>query len=90
IIAFSGAILGTTAGYLFAKNINIIARFLEKYTGFQLFPPQEYLFFSIPYYWSWQWVSIVTFLNIGILLFASLIPAIKAARLNPATTLKNE
>ncbi len=89
-IALNGSIFGTTFGYLFAKNINEIAKFLEKYTGFQLFPPQEYLFYSIPYYWSWQWIGFITSLNIVILLLASLLPAIKAVKLNPALTLKNE
>lgn len=89
-VSVCGSLLGCGLGYLFAKNINEIAQFLEKYTGFKLFPPQEYLFYSIPYYWSWKWVIFVSLLNIGILVFAALLPAYKAAYLNPAYILKNE
>lgn len=90
IVSMCGSLFGSGLGYLFAKNINEIAKFLEKYTGFKLFPPQEYMFYSIPYYWSWSWMLFITFLNVSILLLAALLPAYKAANLNPAFTLKNE
>lgn len=90
IVSILGSLLGSGAGYLFAKNINGIAQFLEKYTGFKLFPPQEYMFYSIPYFWSWSWMLFVSLLNISILVIAALLPAYKAANLNPAYTLKNE
>jgi lipoprotein-releasing system permease protein len=90
VISLAGSFLGGIIGYLFAKNINEIASFLEKYTGFKLFPPQEYLFYKIPYYWSWKWAAFITLLNIGILLLACLLPAFRAVKLQPAQTLKNE
>ncbi|MFN7182218.1 MAG: ABC transporter permease [Planctomycetota bacterium] len=90
LVSVAGSMVGTTLGYFFARNINEIAKFLEQYTGFQLFPPQEYLFYTIPYYWSWKWCFTVIFLNIAILLSASILPALKAAKLNPAVALKNE
>lgn len=89
-ISLAGSIAGCGIGYLFAKNINEIAQFLEKYTGFKLFPPQEYMFYSIPFYWSWDWAAFVCALNVIILVVASFLPAYKAANLNPAYTLKNE
>jgi lipoprotein-releasing system permease protein len=85
-----GAGLGTALGLTLTININEVERFLSGLTGSELFPRSIYYFDSIPtdiQDWS---VVLVNVGALGIAVFASVMPALRAALLHPVRALRYE
>ena len=85
-----GAGVGGIAGLLFVANINQIADVLESVTGQEVFDPTVYYFDHIPTLinpWTVAWVIVGA---IMIAVFASVLPAIRAARMHPVEALRYE
>lgn len=85
-----GAGAGGVAGLLFVANINEVADVLESITGQEVFDPTVYYFDHIPTLinpWTVAWVIVGA---IMIAVFASVLPAIRAARMHPVEALRYE
>ncbi len=85
-----GAGAGGVAGLLFVANINQVADVLESLTGQEVFDPTVYYFDHIPTLinpWTVTWVIVGA---IMIAVFASVLPAIRAARMHPVEALRYE
>ena len=85
-----GAGAGGIAGLLFVANINQVADLLESITGQEVFDPTVYYFDHIPTLidpWTVGWVIVGAIL---IAVFASVLPAIRAARMHPVEALRYE
>ena len=85
-----GAGVGGIAGLLFVANINQVADVLESVTGQEVFDPTVYYFDHIPTLinpWTVAWVIVGA---IMIAVFASVLPAIRAARMHPVEALRYE
>ncbi len=85
-----GAGAGGVAGLLFVANINEVADLLESVTGQEVFDPTVYYFDHIPTLinpWTVGWVIAGA---IMIAVFASVLPAIRAARMHPVEALRYE
>ncbi len=85
-----GAGVGGVAGLLFVANINQVADVLETITGQEVFDPTVYYFDRIPTLvdpWTVGWVVVGAIL---IAVFASVLPAIRAARMHPVEALRYE
>jgi len=85
-----GAGAGGVAGLLFVANINQIADILESISGQEVFDPTVYYFDHIPTLinpWTVAWVIVGAIL---IAVFASVLPAIRAARMHPVEALRYE
>ena len=85
-----GAGVGGIAGLLFVANINQVADVLETITGQEVFDPTVYYFDRIPTLvdpWTVAWVVVGAIL---IAVFASVLPAIRAARMHPVEALRYE
>ena len=85
-----GAGVGLILGLLFVWNINGIADMIGRVTGREVFDPTIYYFQSIPTIvnpFTVAWI-VVGALTIAIL--ASVLPAIRAANLNPVEALRYE
>ncbi|HNV85585.1 MAG TPA: lipoprotein-releasing ABC transporter permease subunit [Candidatus Omnitrophota bacterium] len=85
-----GVILGGLAGVLIALNVNPIARFVERTTGFALFPSDIYFFSEIPSEINFSDVLTIILAALIASVFAGLYPARKASALKPAEALRYE
>jgi len=84
----SGA--GMVLGLLFVANINRIAALIEALTGHEVFDQTVYYFQEIPTIVYASTVSWIVFGAVLIALLASVLPALRAARLNPVEALRYE
>jgi len=85
-----GAVVGTIGGLLFAYNINEIAAFVEKLTGWTPFPKDVYYFTTIPVDKGLAMPLVIAAGAIVLSLVFSVMPAVKAARMDPVQTLRFE
>jgi lipoprotein-releasing system permease protein len=89
-LGLAGASVGIGLGLLFVAYINEIADWIQFATGREVFDPTMYYFSQIPTAVSPWCVAWVAFGAVAIALMASVLPAIRAARLNPVETLRYE
>ncbi len=89
-VGLVGALIGVTGGLAFAGNINPIAAFVENMTGWTPFPQDVYYFTKIPADTGLLMPSIIAAGAIICSLIFSVLPAIKAARMDPVDTLRFE
>ncbi len=90
IVGILGALAGTVLGAYVLYIRNDFSLFLSKTLGMDVFPAEIYHFSEIPAVWSWANVSWIAFSGVLLSALVSLIPAIVAARVDPARTLHYE
>ena len=81
---------GIALGLLFLKYINQIADQVSYWTGQEVFDPTIYYFSEIPTIVSPWMVLYVAIGAISIAVLASVLPALRAARLHPVEALRYE
>ncbi|MCA9263482.1 MAG: ABC transporter permease [Planctomycetales bacterium] len=89
-LGVAGAVVGMVLGLVFVTYINQIAGVLEKIQGRELFDPTVYYFQEIPTIINPLTVSWIVLGAILIAVIASVLPAIRAARLHPVEALRYE
>ncbi len=90
LLGVVGTGLGSALGLTLTTYINEVERFLSKITGSELFPREVYYFNEIPtdiQAWS---VFLVNVGAVAIAVFASVLPALRAALLHPVRALRYE
>lgn len=90
IIGSLGAIFGLIGGISLAANIDVIVPFIESMLGFQFFPADVYYISKVPSLIIWADVYAVAGLAFILTLVATLYPARRAAKIQPAEALRYE
>lgn len=90
LLGIVGSGVGMVGGLLFVRHINSIAAVIEKITGQEVFDPTVYYFNSIPTIVEPATVAWVIAGSIAIATTASVLPALRAARMNPVKALRFE
>lgn len=90
LLGLVGCLLGTAMGLAITHNINEIESIIGSITGQELFPRDIYYFDKIPTDVSPMGVFYVNIGAVLIAVFFSLIPAFRAASLNPVRALRYE
>jgi lipoprotein-releasing system permease protein len=85
-----GSGVGAVLGLLFVVYINDIAKIVERITGREVFDPTVYYFQRIPTIIDPLTVTWVTVGAVLIAVLASVLPALRAARLHPVEALRYE
>lgn len=85
-----GTLIGAVAGVLTALNISDIIIFLENLVGYQLFPADVYIITDFPAELRWGDVSVIVAVSVLISMMATLYPAWKASKTQPAEALRYE
>lgn len=85
-----GSGVGMVLGVLFVVNINRIAHWIERVTGQEVFDPAVYYFQEIPTILNPFTIAWIVFGAMVIALLASVMPAIRAARMHPVEALRYE
>ncbi|PCH62930.1 MAG: lipoprotein-releasing system transmembrane subunit LolC [Gammaproteobacteria bacterium] len=90
IIGTIGIILGTIVGILLATNVGVIVPAIEGFVGRELFSSEIYYLSGVPSEFRWDdLITIVTWSFI-LTVLATLYPAWRASRLQPAEALQYE
>lgn len=90
VIGVLGALLGLLGGVLLSLNLDVIIPFIENLFGFQFFPADVYYISEVPSKLEWSDVWAVSGLAFVLTLLATLYPAWRASRIQPAEALRYE
>ena len=90
VIGLIGGLLGLLGGVSLSLNIHTIVPLIEKTFGFKFFPPDVYYISEVPSHLEWSDVWSVTILAFILTLLATLYPAWRASRVQPAEALRYE
>jgi lipoprotein-releasing system permease protein len=85
-----GTLLGLLIGVLFSSNIDNIKKWLESITETTLFNPTIYFLSTLPSKIFASDVIIITSMSLAISFLATIYPAYKASKANPAEVLRND
>ncbi|MEM6820623.1 MAG: ABC transporter permease [Verrucomicrobiota bacterium] len=90
IVGILGAIAGVVLGGGILQARHEFSRLLSQALGVEIFPAEVYHFSEIPAVWSWGLVGAIALAGIVLSGLVSLVPALVAARVDPARTLHYE
>lgn len=90
IIGTFGAALGIVGGIAISLNIDVIVPFIENVFGFKFFPADIYYISKIPSDLHWEDVWTVSGLAFVLTLLATVYPARRASKTQPAEALRYE
>lgn len=90
VIGMVGTLLGTLAGVLTAQNIETIVPALEHVLGIKFLAPDIYLISDLPSQMKWPDVIKTAVIAFALTVLATIYPAWRASRVQPAEALRYE
>ena len=89
-IAVAGTVLGILLGCLSAVYLDDFNQWLRASFGIDLFPTTVYNLRRVPYHLDPLWIAQVAAMALGVGVVVSGVPAWRASRHDPVTSLRNE
>lgn len=90
VIGFIGTLIGMVFGVVTALNIKHIVPAIENMLGKKFLPPEIYFISDVPSDMQWGDVSMITLVAFVLSLLATIYPAWRASRTQPAEALRYE
>ncbi len=90
VIGIVGTLLGVITGILTAQNIDVLVPALESLLGIKFLAPDIYLISDLPSEMKWSDVLITGTISFSLTVLATLYPAWRASRVQPAEALRYE
>jgi len=90
VIGIVGTLLGVASGVLTAQNIESIVPALESLLGIKFLAPDIYLISDLPSEMRWADVMITASISFSLTVLATIYPAWRASRVQPAEALRYE
>jgi len=89
LIGVVGTVVGVIGGVLLASNIDVVVPAIERFTG-PVLNPEVYYIDKMPSDLQWPNVGKVALMSFGLSVLATLYPAWRASRTDPASALAYE
>jgi lipoprotein-releasing system permease protein len=89
-IGFIGTILGLIGGVSLALNLDVVVPFIENLFNIKFMSPDVYLISEVPSELIWSDVVAIAIVAFGLAMLATLYPAWRASRTQPAEALRYE
>lgn len=90
IIGIFGTIVGVTLGVLLSLNVDSVVPFIENIIGRKIFPPEVFYISEIPSDMHWSDVITISIASLAFSVLATIYPASRAAKTQPAESLRYE
>ena len=90
VIGVVGTLLGIISGILTAQNIDVLVPALENILGIKFLAPDIYLITDLPSEMKWSDVLITGSISFSLTVLATIYPAWRASRVQPAEALRYE
>ncbi len=89
-IGLVGTLLGLAGGVALATHVDVVVPFIERTFGVRFLAPDVYLISDLPSQVQWSDVTTIGLVAFGLATLATLYPAWRAARTQPAEALRYE
>jgi lipoprotein-releasing system permease protein len=89
-IGFIGTMLGLIGGISLALNLDVVVPFIENLFNIKFMSPDVYLISEVPSELIWSDVVAIAIVAFGLAMLATLYPAWRASRTQPAEALRYE
>ncbi|MBB5016211.1 lipoprotein-releasing ABC transporter permease subunit [Rehaibacterium terrae] len=90
LIGVVGIVLGVIGGVLLTRNLDLVVAFVERSFGIEVMPADVYYITGVPTMLDWGDVGLIAGVAFVLCMLATLYPAWRAARTDPATALRYE
>ncbi len=90
VIGVFGTLLGVVGGVLLSLNVGSIVGFVENLLGMRVLDPSVYVISEFPSDLHWNDVGVISAVSLVISLLATLYPAYRASKTQPAEALRYE
>ena len=90
VIGLVGTLVGVGVGVLIAENIDVIVPWIENAVGIQFMPADVYYISEVPSRLDWSDVGMIGLMAFALSFVATLYPAWRASRVQPAQALRYE